>query len=289
MVVTFTLLTAAILALWLEVRALPAARYYGWVALLVAAIVAALMTHIVAPLGLGWIALFGALVWSFAHFRSRPARVASGVAIMVVAAALMAHLLPGFRNPLAIPSARLTPDALPYRLHLNFDKTIVGLLLLGLLHPRITRAGEWRDMLRAAGPVMAGTHAILLLSSLFAGYVRFDPKFPAVAPLFLWANLCLTCVAEEAFFRGFLQRNLTRLWSHVRGGAWWALSVAAVLFGVAHAAGGPVYIALSTVAGFGYGWAYLRSGQRIEASILTHFAVNATHFVFFTYPALQPT
>jgi membrane protease YdiL (CAAX protease family) len=72
----------------------------------------------------------------------------------------------------------------------------------------------------------------------------------------------------------------------VRHGQWWALSVASVLFGLAHAGGGPIYVALATVAGAGYGWAYLRTGK-IEASILTHFALNAVHFFGFTYPALQ--
>lgn len=47
-----------------------------------------------------------------------------------------------------------------------------------------------------------------------------------------------------------------------------------------------MYVALATVAGAGYGWAYQRAGGRIEASILTHFALNAVHFFFFTYPAL---
>ena len=46
-----------------------------------------------------------------------------------------------------------------------------------------------------------------------------------------------------------------------------------------------MYVALAAVAGAGYGWAYLRT-QRIEASILTHFALNAVHFFGFTYPAL---
>lgn len=31
--------------------------------------------------------------------------------------------------------------------------------------------------------------------------------------------------------------------------------------------------------------AYQRTG-RVEAAILTHFAVNATHFLLFTYPTL---
>jgi membrane protease YdiL (CAAX protease family) len=61
--------------------------------------------------------------------------------------------------------------------------------------------------------------------------------------------------------------------------------VSTVLFGLAHARGGPGLVVLAALAGLGYAAAYLRSG-RIEGAILTHFALNAVHFVAFTYPAL---
>jgi membrane protease YdiL (CAAX protease family) len=44
-------------------------------------------------------------------------------------------------------------------------------------------------------------------------------------------------------------------------------------------------VLLATVAGLFYGAAYLRT-RRIEGAILTHFALNAVHFLAFTYPAL---
>jgi membrane protease YdiL (CAAX protease family) len=122
--------------------------------------------------------------------------------------------------------------------------------------------------------------------SLAAGYVRFEPKFPAETWLWLGVNLGFTCVAEEAIFRGFIQAQLARAWAQRDGGPGWALVVAAGLFGLAHAAGGPAYVALATAAGVGYGWIY-RKTSRIEASILTHFALNTVHFLAFTYPALQ--
>jgi hypothetical protein len=63
------------------------------------------------------------------------------------------------------------------------------------------------------------------------------------------------------------------------------LAVAGAVFGLAHYAGGIQYVLLATIAGIGYGWIYWRT-NRIEASILTHFLVNTTHIVVFTYPAL---
>lgn len=303
---TFALLTASLLSLWLppspssvaqaanprsNVPSALTLRPHLWLLLFLAATITALLAGIVRPLGLLWLILFAAAVQVFVRSSSsaspRTTATAAAVAIIVLAASLMAHVLPGFNNPRVISDLCLTPDALPYRLHLNFDKTAVGLLLLALLHPRLTRAADWRSMLRIALPIAAATVAALLLLSLAFGYVRFAPKLPPETPLFLWANLCLTCVAEEAFFRGFLQRQLTLRWQHHPRGATSALFIAALLFGLAHAAGGPVYVALSTLAGLGYGLAYQRTGHRLEAAILTHFSVNALHFLLFTYPALR--
>ena len=288
MLLTYTSLTLAILALWSsgDERA-PAARRFIWVALLASALVAALATGIVRPLGAVWIAGLAAACVLFERAGSpRWARAVAAVAILVLTLGLMAHRLPGFNNPLAIASVKFSTDALPFRLHLNFDKTTVGLLLLGLCHPRLTHAADWRAMFATAAPIAAGTIAVVMVLSLAMGYVRFEPKFPAETWLWLWVNLCFTCLAEEALFRGFIQAQLQRLWQRVPRGEWLALAVAAVLFGVAHAAGGLAYVALATVAGLGYGWAYRRTG-RIEASILTHFALNTVHFFGFTYPALQ--
>lgn len=289
MLPTYLLLTLAILGLWTGRAATSAPlRHAFWAIPFLAALGAALATGIAQPIAMVWIAAFAGAVHVFARktLRRGP-RIIAALALVALAAGLVSHQLPGFNNPRVLDGVRFTADALPFRLHLNFDKTVVGLFLLAWLHARITRAADWRAMFRATAPVAAGTIAVLMAVSLIAGYVRFAPKLPPETALFLWVNLCFTCVAEEALFRGFVQRQLAVRWSHVRHGPWLALGVAAVLFGFAHAAGGPAYVALSTLAGIGYGWAYLRSGGRIEASILTHFAVNAAHFVGFTYPALQ--
>jgi membrane protease YdiL (CAAX protease family) len=69
-----------------------------------------------------------------------------------------------------------------------------------------------------------------------------------------------------------------------RWGPWLAVTVSALLFGAAHLGGGVRYGILAGIAGIGYAWAYHRT-QRIEAAILVHIALNAVHFIGFTYPA----
>ena len=286
----FVLLTAALAALWCFPPGWPPALARRlWLLPFAAAVVAALLDGTLAPVALVPLALLAGALALFVRAAPGSARrrLAGTAALLLVAGAFL-HLLPGFRNPLVLPPVRLTPDALPYRLHFNFDKAASGLLLVAFLLPRAATPAAWRSLLAATAPVAAVTVGILLAGAVLAGYVRFDPKFPPGAGLFLWGNLFFTCLAEEALFRGFVQARLAARWSHRPRGPHVALGAAAVLFGLAHAAGGPVYVALSTLAGLGYGAAWLRSGGRIEAAILTHFSVNALHFLGFTYPALAP-
>jgi membrane protease YdiL (CAAX protease family) len=99
-----------------------------------------------------------------------------------------------------------------------------------------------------------------------------------------WApvNLFFTCLSEEAFFRGFVQQELACEGSGTAR-TLVALSAAALLFGLAHYAGGATYVLAGVIAGLGYGWAFLRT-RRIESAMLVHFGVNAAHFLLFVYP-----
>lgn len=288
MVLTYGLLALAMLALWVGgERRLAGAAVWLWLG--IGALVAALASGIVQPVGLAGIALWlgAAAGWVRAQRKEvAPGwRVLTALAGLVLAAALMLHRVPGFVNPRVIDAVRFTPEAVPFSLYLNFDKTLIGLFLLGWVMPRIVSAGEWRAVLAATLPRAALTVGVVLLASLALGYVRWAPKFPAEVWLWAGVNLLFVCTAEEALFRGFIQGNLRRAWSGWRGGKWAALGVAAILFGLAHAAGGWAYVALATLAGAGYGWVYEKT-QRVEAGVLAHFALNAVHFIFFTYPAV---
>jgi membrane protease YdiL (CAAX protease family) len=285
---TYTLLALAIGALWAggDERS-PGWRRQLWLLPLGASVVTALVVGVVRPVGLVWLVGLAAALWRF--FRPGAGRAQLAVLaglILLLALGLMLHRLPGFENPRVIFARRFTPDALPFTLYLNFDKTAAGLLILGWGHSRMTQGKDWRAMARLTVPWAAGIILVIMVLSLVSGYVRFEPKFPPETWLWLGVNLGFTCFAEETLFRGFIQAQLQRLWKNLPGGQWFALMVAAVLFGLAHANGGAAYVVLTMIAGLGYGWIY-QSTRRIEASILTHFSLNAVHFFFFTYPALQ--
>ena len=272
----FALLALAIAVVWLP--PLRARSHTGplWPLAFAAAVVVALAGGVLRWTALPVLATFAALTWAaVASPRARPLfMLLSGV----MAVALSVHVLPGFDNPKLFDAERLTPDALPFTQYLNFDKGTAGLFLLAAFAPRLQR---WREAAAIAGPValaaLATTAAVLGLA-LALGLVRLDPHWHPLAPTFLAINLLFTCVAEEAFFRGLLQR-------HLPGPRPLAVAASALLFGLVHLPAGAAYAALAAVLGLGCALVFERT-RRIESAIAVHFAVNAVHFAGFTYPML---
>ena len=285
---TYGLLTASIVALWFPPR--PGLR--GWVsqlwsALFLVSAVVGLWAGLIELLALPFIAAFAlyayilgyAPPWTHQH-------VAAIVGVIVFSAMFMAHLAPGFNNYKAISAVTFSRGASAYTQYFNYDKALIGLVLIAFTVPVCRDPAGWRAVLRRGIPWSLGVSGVVVLLALVTGYVRFDPKFPSELFLWAWINLFFTCIPEEALFRGLVQQGLQERLAGRRRGHVIALAVASTLFGVAHFAGGLLYVFLATVAGFGYGGIYQRTGA-IEASIVTHFMLNTQHFLLFTYPALK--
>jgi len=281
----FLLLLTAVLGLWMN-RAI-------WIGALLAAIVAGYFSGALHGLAALWIALLAALALAYARVRANPGSSARpvwqalvGLAFFLFALAMGLALLPGFTRVVLVDVAALSPGAAPYDIAVGFPKVVTGILILGLINPVLVRSwGELGRVLARAAPVFAITALVALAAVLLMGYTRFAPKWTLVFLLWAPINLFFTCLSEEAFFRGFVQHELSRVGSRPALAAGFALGIAAVLFGLAHFAGGPLYVLAAVIGGVGYGWAFMRTG-RIEAAMAVHFGVNATHFLLFTYPRL---
>lgn len=279
-------LTLAIILVWLPDGVKGHVKPYAWPGALLIAVMLALYAGQLDAVSLIPISIFALICYLFGNLAG-VLRLLTGIAIILFSLALGLHQFPGFHNPLIVEQVQLSSDSLPYSLHVNFDKALIGLFILRYLHPLITSRHEILVMLKQLIPVIFVTVVLVTTLSLLSTYVRLDIKFPDFIAYWLWVNLFYTCVAEEALFRGFLQRQLGLLFANLKYGAVLALVICAMLFGLAHAGGGIKYVLLATVAGLGYGWAYYRT-QRIEASILLHFILNSMHILLFSYPALAP-
>jgi membrane protease YdiL (CAAX protease family) len=279
----FLLLGAAVLAVWWPRPA--ADRVAPWMPAFAAAVVAALVAHVLAPVALAWLSLLAALCIAARRAPSAPGRIAATAAAALLALAMSLHLLPGFHNPMLLAQVQVSRDAPPFTQYLSFDKGAAGLLLLAAFAPRAAGARVVGRALAIGTVGGLATAAVVLGLACAAGVVHADLKLPAYTAAFLGANLVLTCVAEEAFFRGLLQHRLQAV-MHGRAARWLPIVASAVLFGLAHAGGGAWMPLLAGIAGLGYGLAFARAGT-IEAPIVAHFGLNAIHFLCFSYPALR--
>jgi membrane protease YdiL (CAAX protease family) len=280
----FIFLALAVCAVWS--KPLPAGKRIAvplWLLLFLMAMAWGLVAGVLRPAAIAGLLVFAAAAWATACAPQRLVRVLAGIATGVLALALAMHKLPGFNNPVVIAAQVLSPGAAPFTQYANFDKGAVGLVLLALLCSRMRAWSEPGGVLKKTWPVLIVTVAAVMAFATATGFVRPDVKLPAVTAMFLAVNLFFTVVAEEAFFRGFLQARLASSLARFRYGPWIAVLVSALLFGAAHLAGGPLYGILAFIAGLGYAYAY-HVTQRIEAAILVHITVNAVHFIGFTYP-----
>jgi membrane protease YdiL (CAAX protease family) len=283
-------LSLAIVWLWLPPQVLartPWSRFGVSATWLALAIVHAVAVGILSTAGIVAIAAFGLLCFAYWRQRSPPVDAVLTAGTILFSLALMAHVVPGFSNTLIVRDTVLSPGAVPYTLFMNFDKGQIGLFLLAFGPPLIASRADWAAMLKATLPAALVLIVLLMLCALLIGQVRFEPKRPDFLPIWLWSNLLFTSAAEEALFRGVIQRRLQGSASTVASKrAIAGLIAAAAIFGAAHYAGGLWSVVLATIAGIGNGWVFWRT-SRIEASILTHFLVNTAHILGFTYPALS--
>jgi uncharacterized protein len=282
---TFGALALAIVLLWVPAPSVRGNREWAWCAGLLLACVAGLASGVLDWRGPVAIAAYLALALgaraSTRAWLRMPLLVLTGVCALLLAL----HRLPGFHNPVLADHVQVSAGAIPFTLYANFDKAVAGIVLMGVFCAPIRTAAAWLPMLRRTAPVLLATLVVVLGAGMALGVVRPDVKWTTLTPWFLANNLLITCVTEEAFFRGFLLGGLARGMARWRCGTAVAVAVSTVLFGLVHWPGGPMLVVFATLAGLGNAAAYLRSG-RIEGAILTHFALNAVHFIAFTYPAL---
>lgn len=221
--------------------------------------------------------------------------------LLALSLALALHILPGFNNPKLLDQVTFGQSVIPFNLYANYDKAVVGLVLLIMLN----RSSLWgtKDGGIAPGQIDAGVSQRWSQQTLcwavplmcfgvtvlaFAMGLPLDVKLSSSILVFYWANLLFTCVAEEAFFRLLIQDNIVwvgRRYLGLRGAHGLALVVVTLLFLLAHT-GGVLQIkqaVLIGVSGFLYAWVYHKSGK-LQWAIAIHFGVNAMHITFLRYP-----
>ncbi|RDH42812.1 CPBP family intramembrane metalloprotease [Zooshikella ganghwensis] len=192
---------------------------------------------------------------------------------------LAIHIIPGIENVLLYENVTISENAQTITLYANFDKGIAGVVLLLLISSRSLSSMSLLKYWLLIPLILLTLFLLALTSGL-----NWEPKWPAFTLEFFLVNLLLTCIAEEAFFRGCIQQRLSQaITRHTKNGSVLALCLTSLLFGLAHFNGGAQLVVLAILAGLGYGIIYKLTGK-LSTAIAVHFGLNALHFTLLTYP-----
>ena len=216
-----------------------------------------------------------------ARQRTKPLRYLGHSVIVLWVIGLILHLYPGINNLLVLDQVNSGPLSRPFTLYFNIDKPMLIFALL-ILVPNILSNNEYNwhqlSLSRMQKSIIGG--GLIALPLLAWGLQLVKPEFtiPSWWWIFAINNLIFTCVAEEVLFRGYIQGFLCKRLSPIT-----AIIIASVLFGLAHLAGGPLFVIIATLAGILYGVSYYWT-KKITVAIVVHFTFNLLHLIFFTYP-----
>ncbi|NOD76479.1 CPBP family intramembrane glutamic endopeptidase [Ruegeria sp. HKCCD4332] len=208
------------------------------------------------------------------HLKGRLA-VAGHALLILWCLAMGAHLLPGFQNLKVLDQVQTGAASTGFTMHLNLDKPMVFFAVL------LACPGMLQSTIQTKfGPLVAG---LLLLPGLFllglaVGAIQPEFSVPRWWLVFVLSNLFLTCLTEEAFFRGYLQSAVIS-----RLGAVGGVIAASLLFGLAHFGGGPALVVFASILGLACGLGYYAT-QRLWVPVAMHFGFNLVHLLLFTYP-----
>ncbi len=243
-------------------------------ALLVLFASVASVTDLMTPLAVAVIAL-GLIGASILPRLTGWGAVVGHVLLILWCLALGAHLIPGFNNLRVLDAVHAGENSAAFTMHLNLDKPMVVFAVLLAWPGMVGAARKTNVALLAAGCALL---PLLIAAAAASGAVQSEMGLPPWWLLFALSNLFLTCIAEEAFFRGYLQ-SILRSKLGTAGG----IAAASLLFGLVHSGGGPALVVFATLLGVGVGCAYAATG-RLWVPIAMHFAFNFVHLAFFTYP-----
>ncbi|PAF42610.1 CPBP family intramembrane glutamic endopeptidase [Helicobacter sp. 11S03491-1] len=245
---------------------------------LIGAIIIAWIQGILTPLSITFLCIIFGITLVHQYYKTKTTLfIITEIILAGFGVLLFLHDIPGFNNPKILDKILVGPHSAPYSMYFNFDKALLVFVLLGalptLFYVPSSSNHTWKSWL-----ILIFCMPVLLLIATALGGLKIEPHLPPWLWQFALANLFFVSLAEEALFRGYIQRRLSG-WLGKSLGLW----ISAILFGLAHYTGGALLIIFATLAGFIYGMAWMWSG-RLWVSTLFHFSFNLIHLLFFTYP-----
>jgi len=251
----------------------------------------ALIAGVINFLSFSIILLFGFLINIFyLKTLSPPYKIFIYFAIIFLTILSFLHQLPSIDNIEFLTDIKLSENSSNFDLWLNFDKPLIAIFLLFFAYNPPRKFSDYKNIFIQTLKLFVPLFTMVLALGTFGKFLVFDPKFPNFEITFLWLikMIFLTIFAEEFFFRFFIQNGVILLLKNSKyfpkNSQIIGLIFTSIIFGLTHLSQGFIFILLATICGFFYGLIFIRT-RYIEASILLHFLINFTHFIFFSYPS----
>jgi membrane protease YdiL (CAAX protease family) len=196
-----------------------------------------------------------------------------------VSIALTINLLPGMGSFSLSPFSDSTNIGTQF--HFNVGKSLLAILLVSFIAETFSlKYSKW------LWPALLAPCVLIVIALLFG--VPFSPKPIEAILTFSLANLFITCIAEEIFFRKLIQDGIERLVPQTINPGVISVVVTSLLFCLAHLFSGltnasSIFIFLFIASSVTYSLVYYYS-RRIELSIACHFMLNLAHFSLLPHP-----
>jgi len=233
--------------------------------------------------------ILGACVFVFySDTQKRYLKILLFFVIITISVLLFLHKIPGYNNWQVLPNVKLSDNSTNFSFWLNFDKPIIGFLLLLFAYQPIKKLAEWKSIFsKDCWLFYCCSILTLLVCGTISSYLVFDLKTIDYKFLLIWSlkMLFFTVLVEELFFRFFIQNNIILSLSNFKNGKIYGLILSSFIFGIFHLPAGILFAVLAFVAGLFYGGIYLKT-NRLESAIFLHFSINFIHLIFFSYPSL---
>ncbi len=236
------------------------------------------------------IILFSIASFIYVNIKNKYLKFSIFILISVFIFIIMKNLIPDSKGISIFQGVKFSPISAPFSMMINIEKAVCGILLTAFIIKRCKSFSEWKIIIRESFIPLVVLIVVLMTPAILTNFVKFDYKIPDGMLFFILNNLLLTCVAEEVFFRGFLQKNLFNFFNNYlkikKYAPTFSILIASMAFGYFHLYSGILMAIFAFIAGVGYGFSYQKT-WKLESAILVHFGLNFIHFVFFTYPAYK--
>lgn len=193
----------------------------------------------------------------------------------------------GFSSPLIFRVEQFYEGGLPFELRVNISIALAGYAILFCLPLNYQPKNVYIPQLLYQVIASVFLSFVVIVVAYFILNLEFHIKPLRYILLFSLVNLCVTCIAEEAFMRLLLQAQLHQFIARITAQKYiqeyLPLLLATILFVLTHYPPTLEMTFVYALAGFSYGLIYLIT-KNIWASVGVHFLVNLLHFSFFSYP-----